>query len=87
MKDSDKAVSEDLIEAKVEDLLDDLVSGSAMSVIENYGLNLADFINLSEFKKDVIDSDGIGHTLNYYDGTEDTIEFDGETYYILQIEG
>lgn len=87
LKDSDKTVSEDLIEAKVEDLLDDLVSGSAMSVIENYGLNLADFINLSEFKKDVIDSDGIGNTLNYYDGTEDTIEFDGETYYILQIEG
>ena len=87
LKDSDKTVSEDLIEAKVEGLLDDLVSGSAMSVIENYGLNLADFINLSEFKKDVIDTDGIGHTLNYYDGTEDTIEFDGETYYILQIEG
>jgi hypothetical protein len=68
-------------------LVDDLVSGTAMSVIENYGLNLADFINLSDFKKDVIDSDGIGHTLNYYDGEEDTIEFDGEEYYILQIEG
>jgi len=87
LKDSDKTIPEDLIDAKVEDLVDDLVSGTAMSVIENYGLNLADFINLSEFKKDVIDSDGIGHTLNYYDGTEDTIEFDGETYYILQIEG
>jgi len=87
LKDSDKTIPEDLIDAKVEDLVDDLVSGTAMSIIENYGLNLADFINLSEFKKDVIDSDGIGHTLNYYDGTEDTIEFDGETYYILQIEG
>lgn len=87
LKDSDKTVPEHLIDDKVEDLLDDLVSGTAMSVIENYGLNLADFINLSEFRKDVIDSDGIGHTLNSYDGTEDTIEFDGETYYILQIEG
>ena len=87
LKNSDKTVPEHLIDAKVEDLVDDLVSGTAMSVIENYGLNLADFINLSDFKKDVIDSDGIGHTLNSYDGTEDTIEFDGETYYILQIEG
>lgn len=87
LKDSDKTVPEYLIDDKVEDLLDDLVSGTAMSVIENYGLNLADFINLSEFKKDVIDSDGIGHTLNSYDGTEDTIEFNDEEYYILQIEG
>ena len=87
LKNSDKTVPEHLIDAKVEDLVDDLVSGTAMSVIENYGLNLADFINLSDFKKDVIDSDGIGHTLNYYNGEEDTIEFDGEGYYILQIEG
>ena len=87
LKDSDKTIPEHLIDAKVEDLVDDLVSGTAMSVIENYGLNLADFINLSDFKKDVIDSDGIGHTLNYYNGEEDTIEFDGEGYYILQIEG
>jgi hypothetical protein len=87
LKDSDKTIPEDLIEDKVEDLVNDLVSGTAMSVIENYGLNLADFINLSDFKKDVIDSDGIGHTLNSYDGTEDTIEFNDEEYYILQIEG
>lgn len=87
LKDSDKTIPEHLIDAKVEDLVDNLVSGTAMSVIENYGLNLADFINLSDFKKDVIDSDGIGHTLNYYDGTEDTIEFNDEEYYILQIEG
>jgi hypothetical protein len=87
LKNSDKTIPEDLIEDKVEDLVNDLVSGTAMSVIENYGLNLADFINLSDFKKDVIDSDGIGHTLNYYDGTEDTIEFNDEEYYILQIEG
>ena len=87
LKNSDKTVPEHLIDAKVEDLVDDLVSGTAMSVIENYGLNLADFINLSDFKKDVIDSDGIGHTLNSYDGTEDTIEFNDEEYYILQIEG
>ena len=87
LKDSDKTIPEHLIDAKVEDLVDNLVSGTAMSVIENYGLNLADFINLSDFKKDVIDSDGIGQTLNYYDGTEDTIEFDGEEYYILQIDG
>lgn len=87
LKDSDKTIPEHLIDAKVEDLVDNLVSGTAMSVIENYGLNLADFINLSDFKKDVIDSDGIGHTLNSYDGTEDTIEFNDEEYYILQIEG
>jgi len=35
----------------------------------------------------MIQSDGYGHTLNNYDGSEDTIEFNDETYYIFQIDG
>ena len=37
--------------------------------------------------KDIVDTDGLGHTLSNYDGNEDTIEFDEETYYIFQIDG
>ena len=57
------------------------------NVIEEYGLNIENFIDIKGFKEGLIQTDGIGHTLNSYDGDYDTIEFNDETYYILQIEG
>ena len=86
LKDSDKDISEDLIEEKVEELLDDLVS-DPMETIKNYGLELSNFVDMGALIKDIVDTDGLGHTLNNYDGNEDTIEFDEETYYIFQIDG
>ena len=85
LKDSDKDISEDLIEEKVEELLDDLVS-DPMETIKNYGLELSNFVDMGALIKDIVDTDGLGHTLNNYDGNEDTIEFDEETYYIFQID-
>jgi hypothetical protein len=86
LKDSDKDVPEDLIEDKIEELLNDLVS-DPMDTIKNYGLELSNFVDMGELIKGIIDSDGLGHTLNNYNGSEDTIEFDEETYYIFQIDG
>lgn len=86
LKDSDKDIPEELINDKVEELLEDLVS-DPMSVIKNYGLELKHFVNMGEFIDDVVETDGYGQTLNHYDGNEDTIEFDDETYYIFQIDG
>ena len=86
LRDSDKTVPENLIEEKVEDLINDLVDDPA-NVIEEYGLNIENFIDIKGFKEGLIQTDGIGHTLNSYDGDYDTIEFNDETYYILQIDG
>jgi ElaB/YqjD/DUF883 family membrane-anchored ribosome-binding protein len=86
LKDSDKDISEDLIEEKVEELLDDLVS-DPMNTIKNYGLELSSFVDMGALIKDIVDTDGYGQTLNHYDGNEDTIEYDDETYYIFQIDG
>lgn len=86
LKDSDKTIPENLIEEKVEDLISDLVD-DPMSVIENYGLEIENYIDTRAFKEGLLQSDGIGHTLNTYNGDYDTIEFNDETYYILQIEG
>ena len=86
LKDSDKDIPEELIDDKVDELLEDLVS-DPMSVIKNYGLELKHFVNMGEFIDDVVETDGYGQTLNHYDGNEDTIEFDDETYYIFQIDG
>jgi hypothetical protein len=44
------------------------------------------FVDIDEIAKDVVRSDGYGSVINYYDGTEDSIEYDGETYYIFGIE-
>lgn len=86
LRDSDKTVPENLIEEKVEDLINDLVDDPA-NVIEEYGLNIENFIDIKGFKEGLVETDGIGHTLNSYDGDYDTIEFNDETYYILQIDG
>ena len=42
-----------------------------------------DFIDENEFAQAVVDSDGYGTTLNNYDGSEESISFEGETYYIF----
>jgi hypothetical protein len=86
LKDSDKTIPENLIEDKVEDLVNDLVD-DPMTTIQNYGLEIENYIDTQGFKEGLLRSDGIGHTLNTYDGDYDTIEFNDETYYILQIEG
>ena len=41
------------------------------------------FINDDEFAQAVVDTDGYGTTLNTYDGSEESIRFNGETYYIF----
>ena len=46
-------------------------------------LSNSDFIDENEFAQAVVDSDGYGATLNNYDGSEDSISFEGETYYIF----
>ena len=87
LKDSNKDIPEHLIDDKVESLLDDLVSGNALEVIQNYGLTLKYFVNMRDLIEGMIQSDGYGHTLNNYNGGEETVEFNNETYYIFQIDG
>ena len=41
-------------------------------------------IDEDEFIEGVIESDGRGHTLSSYDGTENEISFDDEWYYIYR---
>jgi len=86
LKDSDKTIPENLIEEKVESLLEDKTYDAA-GTIKDYGLDMKDFIDMDALIKDVVDTDGYGNTINSYDGTEDTVEFDNETYYIFQIDG
>ena len=86
LKDSDKTVPESLIDDKVESLVDDLVS-DPIDLINNYGLELKNFVDMRELIKGIVEIDGYGQTINSYDGSEETVEFNNETYYIFQIDG
>ena len=84
LRDSDKDIPEHMIDDKVEELLNDLVS-DPIDTIKNYGLDISNFIDEDAVAKQVVRDDGYGASLNYYDGTEDSVEFDGDTYYIFEI--
>jgi hypothetical protein len=86
LKDSDKTVPESLIDDKVESLVVDLVS-DPVDLIKNYGLELKNFVDMGRLINGMVESDGYGHTINNYNGEEDTVEFNNETYYIFQIDG
>ena len=86
LKDSDKTVPESLIDDKVESLVDDLVS-DPINLINNYGLELKNFVDMRELIKGIVEIDGYGQTINSYNGGEETVEFNNETYYIFQIDG
>jgi len=47
--------------------------------------DLLDFVDVEAAIDYVIRSDGYGHTLNSYDGTEDSYNINGEEYYVMKI--
>jgi hypothetical protein len=75
---------EDKIEEAVEDRLRD-VKYDPESYITDWGLDHENFINRREFIKDVVDTDGYGHTLNGYDGNADEQKVQDEWFYVMRI--
>jgi hypothetical protein len=74
---------EDKIEEKIDDLVDD-VKRNPLDWLKEMGIEkYDDYINKDEFIEDIIDSDGYYQTLNSYNGDGDTVEWDGETYHIM----
>jgi hypothetical protein len=52
---------------------------------ENGGKKLLEFIDKDAYIEDCIDTDGRGHMLSGYDGTENEINYDGTYYFIYRI--
>jgi predicted transcriptional regulator len=75
--------TDDMVEAKVEEYLED-VENNPLRYIKNYGYDIKNFIDEDELAKGLVDSDGYG-IMNSYDGDYDTIDINGETYYIMRI--
>lgn len=76
--------TEDMIDDKLRDMLDDVVY-NPLFYINEFGLNLQNFINESDLVDAIVRDEGYGQ-LNNYDGSYDTQSFDGETFYIMRIE-
>jgi hypothetical protein len=78
--------TEEAKERYVEGRMDD-VRYDPVSFMRDYGMEreIENFIDQESFIEDVINSDGRGHTIASYDGSEEEIEYEGETYYIYRM--
>ena len=72
---------EEIIENRVEDVKND-VEG----FMNEYGLEMNEYIDKDAFIKGIVEEDGYGTTLNGYDGSADEINIEGETYYVMRID-
>ena len=73
---------EDTIEGMVEDNMDDIFNLLRGRGYDNTAL--LDFVDVDAAIDYVIRSDGYGHTLNGYDGTENEYNINGEDYYVMR---
>lgn len=73
---------EDTIEGMVDNDVDDI-----FNILKGRGYDnnaLLDFVDVDAAIDYVIRSDGYGHTLNGYDGTEDSYTINGEEFYVMR---
>ena len=75
---------EDEIEAAIESRVKD-VEYDVETFMDEFGLDIENYIDKDSLIKDVVDTDGYGHTLNSYDGTADETYVKDKLYYVMRI--
>jgi hypothetical protein len=85
MLEPDGDFPEDLIEDKVNELVNDTMR-DPQDFLDTYSLETERFIDRREFIKGVIEEDGYGHTLNSYDGSADEIKVGDKWFYVMRID-
>lgn len=76
---------QDLIDEKVEQMLR-RVERDPEDFLNEMGLDYENFIDRDELIEGVIDTDGLGHTLNSYDGTIDEVYVNDILFYVMRID-
>jgi hypothetical protein len=79
----------DYPETLVSQVIDDNVSEvkrDPMQFIDDFGLEISNFINKGKFIEEIINIDGYGNTLNRYDGTADEMFLDGDLFFVMRID-
>jgi hypothetical protein len=72
---------EEIIESRVQEAKND-VEG----FMNEYGLEMNEYIDKDAFIKGIVEEDGYGTTLNGYDGSADEIDVEGVTFYVMRID-
>jgi DNA repair exonuclease SbcCD ATPase subunit len=75
---------EDEIEAAIESGVKD-VKYDVENFMNEFGLDIENYIDKDSLVQDVVDTDGYGHTLNSYDGTADETYVQDKLYYVMRI--
>ena len=81
--DSDKL--EDVVDARVREYINDMQN----FLSDYFGIPMLEFIksndmiDMESLIQDVVDTDGYGHTLNSWDGSEEEVAYNGDTYYLF----
>jgi len=65
-----------------EDRADELISDFPM--LEEYGYEIRDYVDMDGVKEDILQSDGLGNTLSSYDGTEHNISVNDVWYNVYR---
>ena len=79
----------DYPETLVSQVIDDNVSEvkrDPMRFIDDFGLEISNYINKKKFIQEIINNDGYGDILNRYDGTADEIFLDGDLFFVMRID-
>jgi PKD repeat protein len=75
--------TDEMVEDKLEERLSD-IRRNPLSYIKDYGLEVKNFVDEESLIEDMVNTDGYG-ILSSYDGSYETIEINGEDYYIFRI--
>jgi hypothetical protein len=77
--------TEEMIEEKVSKYLDD-VRKYPRHYLQEYELDLENFIDKDAVIEQAVDIDGVGHNISQYDGVEYDIRIDGVDYYVFRVD-
>lgn len=80
----DDEPTEEMIEEKVEGMLDD-VERNPVHYIKEYGANIKDFVDGDALAQGLVDTDGWG-IMNNYDGQYDEVTVSGRDFYVMRVE-
>ena len=75
--------TEDMIDNKVDELVR-WVKRDPMQYLNDYGMDVKEYIDGDALAQGLVDSDGWG-IMNSYDGTYDSIDIGGESYYVMRV--
>jgi hypothetical protein len=74
-----------MVESVLDDRLDE-VKNDILSYMNDYGMDLKDYVDMESLISDVIDMDGTGPSLGGYDGEENEADVNNITYFVYRVE-